>query len=231
MKIATAAVRITLFSCSANYYSAQYFYQVLQKIWMLTQIKQIAFFCIFISRVYNGIINVLSFFLNSNPGVATQSLIKKTQANISWGFEKVHLSFLKLNCSFPLAFTSLLVKTDTLELQNYHQIIRVSPKHPNCSAQHGLDWVYHISHTWPKGNPAEFEHEPGLTFPVDLTPFGCKMCVYHLWLQWASSWNTAKNTTRAFSLIISLNKIDFLKANWTISSFRKCLNFIESGIH
>lgn len=92
MKIATAAVRITLFSCSANYYSAQYFDQVLQKIWMLTQIKQIAFFCIFISTVYNGIMNVLSFFLK-NSGVATQSLIKKTQVNISWGFEKVHLSF------------------------------------------------------------------------------------------------------------------------------------------
>lgn len=171
MKIATAAVRITLFSCSANYYSAQYFYQVLQKIWMLTKIKQIAFFCIFISTVYNGIMNVLSFFLNSNSGVSTQSLIKKTQVNISWGFEEVHLSFLRLNCSFPLAFITLLMKTETLELQGYHWILWVSPKHHNCSAQHSLDRVYPVSHTWPKGNHAEFEHEPGLTFPVDVIPF------------------------------------------------------------
>lgn len=50
---------------------------------MPTQIKQIAFFCIFISTVYNGIVNVLKFFLNSNSAVTAQNLIKESQANIS----------------------------------------------------------------------------------------------------------------------------------------------------
>lgn len=44
---------------------------------MTTQIKQIAIFSIFISTVYNGIGNVVSFFLDGSSGVATQSLIKK----------------------------------------------------------------------------------------------------------------------------------------------------------
>lgn len=64
-----------------------------------------------------------------------------------------------------------------------------------------------------------------------MIPFVYKMCLYLLWLQWASSRNPAKNTAQAASLRISLNKIDLLKANQTISSFPKCLSFSESGIH
>lgn len=119
-KITTAAVRIAFFSCSTKkiiFIQPCYFYRVLHKVWMPTKIKQIAFLCIFIIRLHNGIMNVSSFFSNRHPSAATWSMTKKLKTNISWGSENVKLSFMKLNHSFSLVCHSLAENCKTLELQ------------------------------------------------------------------------------------------------------------------
>lgn len=81
-KITTAAVRIAFFSCSTKkiiFIQPCYFYRVLHKVWMPTKIKQIAFLCIFIIRLHNGIMNVSSFFSNRHPSAATWSMTKNSK--------------------------------------------------------------------------------------------------------------------------------------------------------
>jgi len=85
-KITTAAVRIAFFSCSTKKKKQQktfiqpcYFYRVLHKVWMPTKIKQIAFLCIFIIKLHNGIMTVWSFFLNRRPSAATWSMTKNSK--------------------------------------------------------------------------------------------------------------------------------------------------------
>lgn len=103
-----------------------YFYRVLHKVWMPTKIKQIAFLCIFIIKLHNGIMTVWSFFLNRRPSAATWSMTKNSK--------QIFSEVLKMSICLLWSWTTPFLQSATVLLKT----VRLW----NCRSNISYVWSY-----------------------------------------------------------------------------------------
>lgn len=152
---------------------------------------------------------------------------KKLKTNISLGCEKVKLSFMKLNCSFSSDSTPVLMKT--VRLWNWRGSISfllcVTYGYPNSFAKHILDRAYCIPD--PKGNMHNLHRNTAsislLQLSLPWAPCGCTFFGF--------SGSAPEILVAAAFRFFFFFLIRLLIAKWTVSSFPKCLNSSEYGIH